>query len=170
MDEYELIAEIQQVRSEFQLRHFVIGQHDTPEMRFVQCCIELQDMEHKLAHASLTRREIEIKIARQRKKGTELGEVKALKLELGLQQQTLAEIGATREVEILRRILAEMPRFTRAEIEAAQPEYWQARLNRQAELQAMQAATGIGWAQLDTMLQAGMLIELPSAEPDELTA
>lgn len=171
MDEHELIAEIQQVRSEFQLRHFVIGQHDTPEMQFFQCCIELQDMEHKLAHATLTRRETEIKIARQRSKNTPLGDVKAEKLELGLRQQALAEIGARREVEILRRILGEMEHFTRAEIEQAQPEYWRLRLQRQADLQIMQAQTGVGWAQLDAMHQAGMLTALPSGDdPEALTA
>ena len=49
----EAIAEIQQPRSRFQLVHFVVGQHDTPEMRFYQLCLELQDMGYKLRIAQI---------------------------------------------------------------------------------------------------------------------
>jgi hypothetical protein len=154
MDEFAVIAEIQQVRSEFQLRHFVIGQHDTPEMRFYQCCIELQDMTYKLALATLTRRKVLAEIDKLTATGDPVDAVDAEIKALELQQQELAVIGAEREVECLRRILAEMPVFTRRQIEDAQPDYWHVRLARQAELQAGQTATGIGWAQLDTMLQA----------------
>lgn len=166
MDIPRAIAEIQQSRSEFQLRHFVIGQHDTPEMQFYQCCIELQDMEARLAHATLARRRTEIQIDRLRKSGDELDEVDADIKELELRQQRLAEIGAEREVECLRRFFHEMPKFTRSQIEQAQPEYWRARLTRQAELQVFAGRRGLNWAHAEAMLQAGALREeLPAVQP-----
>lgn len=151
------IAEIQQVRSDYQLRHFVIGQHLTPEMRYYQCCIELQDMEFKLAHATLGRRRTELQIAQLLATGDPIDAIDAEIKTLELGQQALAEIGARREVECLRTILAEMVPYTRAEIEAAQPDYWQARLCNQADLQQLGAQRGIGWAHLEAMYQTGLI-------------
>lgn len=159
--QYDIIAEIQQSRSEYQLRHFVIGQHDTPEMQFYQCCIELQGMEYNLAAAELTARKLQIKADRKRATGDDLDAVKADLIDLELQQQDLAVIGARREIDALRRILAEMAVYTRAEIEQAQPEYWAQRLVRQTELQRMGAQIGVGWSQLDAMRQADLLSVTP---------
>ena len=53
MNIQDAIAEIQQPRSRYQLVHFVIGQHDTPEMRFYQLMMELQDMGGKLRHVEI---------------------------------------------------------------------------------------------------------------------
>jgi hypothetical protein len=151
------IAEIQQTRSRFQLERFVVGQHDTPEMRFYQLCIELQDMEYKLANATLEVRKSEVQIARLRATGDEVDAIDADLKALGLEQTRLVMIGAEREVAILREMFAASPKFTRDEIEQAQPDYWRARLLRQSEFQVLQARTGIGWAQLDAHRQAGDL-------------
>lgn len=168
MNEATAIAEIQQARSRYQLERFVVGQHDTPEMRFYQLCIELQDMTYKLAHASLTVRRGELEIARLRRTGDELDAADADIKDLELQQTRLAMLGAEREVDVLRAMFEAHPKFTRAEIEAAQPEYWQARLTRQAELQQFGGRHGIGWAHLDAMRQAGALTELTAPTPGEL--
>lgn len=157
MTEFEAIAEIQQSRSQFQLENFVVGQHDTAEMRFYQICIELQDMEYKLALATLSLKKQRIKIARLRSSVDELDSVKAEILELQAHQTELAMIGAEREVQCLRNMFNESPKFTRSQIEQAQPEYWRARLLRQSELQVLQSKTGIGWAQLDAHRQMGEL-------------
>jgi len=149
------IAEVQQSRSRFQLEHFVIGQHDTPEMRFFQICIELQDMEYKLALATLNEQEMELKIAALRDKGTPLADIKAAKKELGLRQLRLVKAGAEREVRILRDLFEQSVKYTRVEIEQAQPDYWNARLTRQYALQ--RAAGAVGWAQLDAMIQADLM-------------
>lgn len=171
----QAIAEVQQSRSRFQLEHFVIGQHDTPEMRFYQICLELQDMEYKLALASLNEQEMELKIAKLRAKNDPLADIKAAKKELGLQQLRVIKVGAEREVAILRDLFRESTKYTRAEIEQAQPEYWRARLTRQYALQ--QASGSVGWAQLDAMIQADIMerpqlpAAVPSAQPpDELAS
>jgi hypothetical protein len=157
MKTHEAIAEIQQSRSRYQLEHFVIGQHDTPEMRFYQLCVELQDMEHRLAYATLMVRRGEAEIEMLRNSPDPLAAIDADIKELDLEQTRLAMIGAQREVMILRDMFARSPKFTRAEIEQAQPDYWRSRLTRQFELQRAQAMLGVGWAQLEAMCQADLM-------------
>ena len=151
----EAIAEIQQPRSRFQLIHFVIGQHDTAEMRFYQLCLELQDMGYKLRVAQLSIRKTEVEIARLLETGDEIDAIEAEEKEVGLEQTRIVMRGAEREVAVLTDLFDESQKFTRDEIEHAQPEYWQKRLTRQTNLQIM--AGGVGWAQLDAMRQANLL-------------
>ena len=154
----EAIAEIQQPRSRFQLVHFVIGQHDTPEMRFYQLCLELQDMGYKLRMARIAVRRSQVEIGRLIATGDELDALEAEEKQVGLEQTQIVMVGAEREIAILTDLFDESTHYTRAEIEHAQPEYWEARLTRQTNLQIM--AGGVQWAQLDSMRQAGLLDEL----------
>ena len=154
----DAIAEVQQPRSRFQLVHFVIGQHDTPEMRFYQLCLELQDMGYKLRIAQLSVRKTEIEIARLVATGDDLDALEAEEKQVGLEQTRIVMRGAEREIAILTDLFDESQKFTRDEIEHAQPEYWQKRLTRQTNLQLM--AGGVQWAQLDSLRQAGLLDEL----------
>ena len=158
MDISDAIAEVQQPRSRFQLVHFVLGQHDTPEMRFYQLCLELQDMGHKLRLAQLSVRKTEVEIRRLVATGDELDAIEAEEKQVGLEQTRIVMLGAERELAILTDLFDGSQKFTRDEIEHAQPEYWQARLTRQTNLQLM--AGGVQWAQLDSMRQAGFLDEL----------
>ncbi len=155
MDIAEAIAEIQQPRSRFQLVHFVIGQHDTPEMRFYQLCLELQDMGLKLRLAQLGVRKTDIEIARLLETGDELDAIEAEEKQVGLEQTRIVMRGAEREIAVLTDLFDESQKFTRDEIEHAQPEYWEARLTRQTNLQVLSGS--VGWAQLDSMRQAGLL-------------
>jgi len=156
----DAIAEVQQQRSRFQLVHFVIGQHDTPEMRFYQLCLELQDMGYKLRLAALGVRKAEIKIARLIATGDELDAIEAEEKQVDLEQTRIVMAGAEREVAVLTDLFDESQKFTRDEIEHAQPEYWQKRLTRQTNLQVMSG--NVGWAQLDSMRQIGLLDEMVS--------
>ena len=160
MNIVEAIAEVQQPRSRFQLVHFVIGQHDTPEMRFYQLCLELQDMGLKLRLAQLGVRKTEIEIGRLEATGDELDAIEAEEKEVGLEQTRIVMRGAEREIAILTDLFDESQKFTRDEIEHAQPEYWQKRLTRQTNLQVMSG--NVGWAQLDSMRQIGLLDEMVS--------
>ena len=154
----DAIAEVQQPRSRFQLVHFVIGQHDTPEMRFYQLCLELQDMGYKLRIAELAVRKTIVEIGRLEATGDELDAIEAEEKQVGLEQTRIVMRGAEREIAILTDLFDESTHYTRTEIEHAQPEYWQARLTRQTNLQIM--AGGVQWAQLDSLRQAGLLDEL----------
>jgi hypothetical protein len=162
----ETICEIQQPRSRYQLIHFVLGQHDTPEMRFYQLMLELQDMGIKVRTAEIGVKKTEIEIARLLETGDELDALDAEEKQLGLEQTQITMKGALREIAILEDIFNSCQHFTRDEIEHAQPEYWQQRLTRQTNLQIMSG--GVQWAQLDSLRQIGMLDELIEARETQL--
>ena len=157
-DEIEqAIAEVQQPRSRFQLERFVLGQHATAEMQYYQTCIELQDMIHKYKLAEINKKKTDLKIARLRSTGDELDELKAQEIELGQEQTKFAVIGAQRELAHLIDIWETFQhKYTRAEIEAAQPDYWQARLTNNAKAMLMGGAS-VNPAHIEAMEQAGVL-------------
>jgi len=151
------IAEVQQPRSRFQLERFVTGSHATPEMRYYQTCIELQDMIYKYQLAKITVQKQELKITRLRETKDELKELKAQEIEIGLRQTRLAMIGAERELNHLVDIFNGFEtKFTRAEIETAQPAYWNARLTGNAKAMLM-GGTSVNATHIEAMEQAGVL-------------
>jgi len=156
----QAIAEVQQSRSKFQLERFVLGQHGTEEMQYYQTCIELQDMIYKYQNAQIAVKKQELKIARLRATGDELDELKAQEKEIGLRQTKLAMIGAERELNHLIEIWEGFDKkYTREEIEQAQPEYWQKRLTKNAEAMLM-GGSGVNPAHIEAMEQAGVLEQL----------
>lgn len=153
----EAILEVQQPRSRFQLERFVLGQHATPEMQYYQTVIELQDAIYKYKLAVLSVKKSELKIGKLRASGDELDELKAQELELGLAQTNFAMVGAEREMKHLLEIFDGFThKYTRAEIEAAQPDYWQARLTNNAKAMLMGGAS-VNPSHIEAMEQAGVL-------------
>jgi len=153
----QAIAEVQQPRSRFQLERFVLGQHATPEMQYYQTVIELQDMIYKYKLAQIGVKKAEVKIAKLRKTGDELDELKAQEVELGLVQTRFTMLGAERELKQLMEIFDNFKhKYTREEIEAAQPDYWQARLTNNAKAMLM-GGSGVNAAHNEAMEQAGVL-------------
>ena len=151
------IAEVQQPRSRFQLEAFVLGQHATNEMKYYQTVIELQDAIYKYKLAQIAVQKCELKITRLRATKDELDELKAQEIELGLAQTRVTMLGAEREMKHLVEIFDSFERkFTRAEIESAQPEYWQARLTNNAKAMLM-GGSGVNAAHIEAMEQAGVL-------------
>jgi hypothetical protein len=165
------IAEVQQPRSRFQLERFVLGQHATEEMQYYQTVIELQDAIYKYKLAQLSVQKAEIKIAKRRATGDELDELKAQEIELGLAQTRFAMLGAEREMKHLIEIFDSFEhKYTREEIEEAQPNYWQARLTNNARAMLM-GGSGVNPAHLEAMDQAGVLesfVEMVAQEKKEL--
>lgn len=160
------IAEVQQPRSRFQLERFVLGQHATKEMQYYQVCIELQDMMYKYKLAEISKKKTELKIAKLRSNGDELSELKAQGLELGLAQTNLAVLGAERELAHLIDIWNSFEhKYTRDEIEQAQPDYWQARLTNNAKAMIM-SGTGVNPSHIEAMEQAGVLDSFVQAVED----
>jgi predicted transcriptional regulator len=151
------IAEVQQPRSRFQLERFVLGQHSTPEMQYYQTVIELQDMIFKYKLAQISVKKAELKISKLRKTNDELDELKAQEVDLGLSQTRFSMIGAEREIKELVAIWDTFEhKYTRSEIEAAQPDYWQARLTNNARAMLMGGAS-VNPAHIEAMEQAGVL-------------
>jgi hypothetical protein len=151
------IAEVQQPRSRFEIERFVLGQHATPEMQYYQTVIELQDMIYKYKLAQIAVKKAEAKIAKLRSSGYELDELKAQEREVGLAQTRFTMIGAERELAHLVDIWNGFEhKFTRAEIEQAQPDYWQARLTNNAKAMLM-GGSSVNAAHIEAMEQAGVL-------------
>lgn len=161
LDEIEsAILEVQQPRSRFQLEKFVLGQHSTPEMKYYQTCIELQDLIQKYQHAQIAVKKAELKIARLRQTKDELDELKAQQKEIGLRQTKLAMLGAERELNHLIDIWHTFEiKYTREQIEQAQPEYWAKRLTSNAKAQLM-GGYGVNASHIEAMEQAGVLDKL----------
>jgi hypothetical protein len=154
---HKAINEIQQPRSNFQIDAFVLGQHATPEMKYYQTLLELQDTIYKYRLAEINLKKSKVKIDRLRSTNDELDELKAQEIELGVEQTLYAMNGAKREMEYLLEIYDSFThKFTRAEIEAAQPDYWQARLTNNAKAMLMGGA-GVNPAHIEAMEQAGVL-------------
>ena len=139
-----VFAEIHQPRSKFQLEHFVVGQHDTLEMQYVQCVTEIQALYYTIKEVTLSMQITEIEITRLRATGDEIDELNAQIKELGMEQTKVVGVGAFRELRVLLDLLKEFPAYKREDIENSQEEYWTKRLTRQehsANQQAIEQAT-----------------------------
>ena len=75
--------------------------------------------------------------------------------EINLSELVITMTGSEREINCLMDMFNRMTHFTRDEMDLAQPEYWEKRLSRQAQLGIM--AGKIGWADLDALRQIGQL-------------
>ena len=151
------IAEVQQPRSRFQLERFVLGQHSTPEMKYYQTVIELQEAIYKYKLAVINVKKSELKIEKLKATGDDLDQLRAEEIELGLAQTAFAMIGAEREMKHLLEIFDTFThKYTREEIEAAQPDYWQARLTNNAKAMLM-GGQSVNAAHIEAMEQAGVL-------------
>jgi hypothetical protein len=144
-------------RTRFQLRHFVIGQHDTAPMQWRQILIEAQDLAYKIRMAELNVEKSRIEIHRLLSTGDPVDAITAEEKQIGvtLTERTLQ--GARLELRWLSEMADEIGPHTAAEIEADQPEYWDRRLTRQAGLDRMAAIEGVSAGNLQSMLSAGLL-------------
>lgn len=161
--------ECQMPRTPYQLERFVVGQHDTPEMQFVQVCRELEALYYTIKEVGMANKKTELEIAKLRATGDEIEAIDADIKELGLERTRLVAIGARRELDELIKMYDAMPHFTRQQIDESQPDYWQARLGRQANLQMM--AGSANWAHLEALDQIGVLqpmIQAQQAQAKEL--
>ena len=159
MTNLEKIANSQIIpsRSKYQLENFVIKQHDTPEMQYQQILIEAADLAYKIKLAELNEKKTVIEIERLRSTGDEIDELTAQEKELGLGYTRLSLQSARYEFSVLEELFKQYPNYSYAEVEANQPDYWAARLTRQADLDIAQKTQGISAANLQSMLNAGIL-------------
>lgn len=166
---FDALMEIQKPRSRFQLENFVAGQHDTDEQQYKQVLLEIQSLIYAIKTASLDIRKATIEAERLRATGDAIDAIEAEKKELSIEQSSLVFKGAQRELQDLIEMWESFPhKYTYEEIEANQPVYWESRLVRQAQLEAMGSQGKIGWASLDSLRQIGKLglasEEIPSEQ------
>lgn len=167
----QAISEIQQPRSKFQLDKFVINQHDTDEMRYFQTVLEIQQLYNGIRKTVIKKKQLEIQIERLMASEDEIDQLEAQGLVIDLEECALGVIGARREIEHLMDIFNSFPKkFTRDEIEDAQPDYWMKRMHRQTTLE-FAGGTQAAAAHLDSLRQMGVLkvtengIEAVETEP-----
>lgn len=159
------LIECQMPRTRYQLEKFVVGAHDTPEMQFVQVCREIEALYYTIKEVSMSVKKTELEIQKLRASGDSIDALDADIKELGLERTRLVAIGAGREYETLVDIYDKMPHFTREQIDASQPDYWQSRLGRQANLQIMSG--GANWAHLEALDQVGVLQPMIQAQQEK---
>jgi len=155
MELSDAIEAVQQPRSRYQLERFVLGQHDTVEMQFYQCVIELNDTLRKYRLAEVSKVRMEREIARLEESDDEDADLDLAEKKIEYEFFLGVMRGGERELLCLLDIYKQIPHFSRDEIDHAQPEYWDKRLTRQTQLQIM--AGNVQWAQLDSMRQIDRL-------------
>jgi hypothetical protein len=142
-------------RSDYQLRHFVVGQHDTPQMRYRQILIEVKSLVTKIRLAELDVEKQRIKLNALAEEPLDLIEAEELRIGIALTLDAME--AAKRELSFLMSLAEEYPQYTQKEIEDNQKEYWEARLQRQATLEQMGMQQGVSSGNLESMLNAGLL-------------
>lgn len=146
---------VNQPKSDFQIKHFVVGQHDTPERQYVQCVIQLHTLVCNIKLGEIKRRKTLIKIRDLKNKDRdELTQLDIDEEELALEQIEFGLKGALREFACFFAILKSFPKqFTYEEIQRAEMTYWSLRLSRQAQ-EDIEAHGRIGVGNQDAMWQA----------------
>jgi len=153
---FDALYEIQKPRTRFQLEKFVAGQHDTDEQRYKQVLLEIQSLIYTIKMASLDIKKAELEIKKLRSSGDEIDEIEAQKKELGIEQSKYVFLGAQRELLDLVEMWEAFPhKYTYEEIEKNQPDYWNARLLRQAQLEAIGSNGKVVWSSLEALRQIG---------------
>lgn len=152
---FKSMEEMQQSRSDFQLRHFVLNQHDTDEMKFYQCVIEIQQLYYTIKTVFLEIKKMEVEIKNLKLQNTEISNIDAEIKEVALEQTTLVAVGAVREFKTLLNIYNEFnKKYTREDIENNQLTYWNQRLQRQSVLESI-ANSQYQASHLDSLRQIG---------------
>ena len=153
----EAFDAIQMPRTPFVLQNFVVGAQDTVPQQYHQCVLELQIKYDAIRRALLRKKKIELEIERLVETGDAIDAVEADIKRLDLEVQERAMLGAMREFEALYRIFKSFEHhYTRAELNAAQEEYWTRRLLRQAETER-QATGRVGVGNREALAQIGYL-------------
>lgn len=131
----EIMAEfnsIFQSRTTFQLDHFVLRQHDTEPMQYLQLCMELSAAMQSYEQSCLLMKKGELianrLLASLDQEERVDGEIQVVTNRYARNNLAAAE----RELSLLIQMYRSCKRFSREEIEADQALYWEKRLTRQA--------------------------------------
>lgn len=155
---WNALEEIQQARTDFQLKHFVVGQHDTLEQQYKQVLLELQEILFTIKQVDLQNKKTTLEIEQLKSTGNAIDGVDAEIKELSIERALLARLGAVKEAQTLVKIWESFAtKYTSEQIEQNQVEYWNARLLRQAQLEAMGSQGSVSWGSLDALRQIGKL-------------
>ena len=141
---------VSQPRSDYQLRKFVVGEHETPERQYLQVVVEMQRKVSALRRAVIERRK---KLAAIDKE-VDLDEKELMQIDLD--DMNFAITGAMREFDTLYAIYKSLPTFTAQELQDAEEKYWQRRLIRQSQVD-IDSFGQISPGNMDALRQAGIV-------------
>ncbi len=126
--------QVAQPRTDYMLKHFVVGSHDLPGQQFKQVLMELRTRMFSLADLKDDVALLEVEI----EEFEQVAEIspKRAEIEIRRKKRRIADLtyqitGLISECETLLAIYEKMPKFTAEEIEQQELEYWSRRLSRQ---------------------------------------
>lgn len=142
-------------RSDYQLKHFVIGQHDTPEMQYRQIILEVKSLLVKIKMAELEVKRCEIKL--KRLSDDELDQIDAEEYRISISVTNDAIEAAKEELGFLLNLAKNYQHYSPDDIENNQREYWEKRLEKQANFEIMSIDNKISVDSLINMTNVGLL-------------
>jgi|6_EtaG_2_1085325.scaffolds.fasta_scaffold13334_2 hypothetical protein len=132
----KVFKEMPQAKTDFVLRELVIGQHETIEQQYAHCILELRMAYNALRRAKIGLEKTDYEVAELKAKDEDGDKMAGFDWREKLIDKYEAEcavIGKLREFSCLYKIYQSFPKkFTREEVNEAQPEYWNKRAIRQA--------------------------------------
>lgn len=149
-------AEVSQSRSRYQIDKFVVNQHDTDEMKYLQILLELQGLYYSTKDRIIEIEKNKIKAKRLRETGDEIDELEAQQIDLAIEQASISSVSTFREIKFLLELLERFPRYTREDIERNQEDYWRKRMHRQAEVDMIANNPGLA-GHISSLIQMGEL-------------
>ena len=153
----EAFKEMPQAKPDYVLKHLVIGSHETIEQQYAHAVLELRTAYSALRRVriGLEKIDYQIGIYKEKAKKDKLYGFKWREREVDRYEMECAVIGKLREFSCLYKIWKSFPKqYTRAEVNANQPEYWRKRLTRQAN-QDLFATGRISVGNQDALRQIG---------------
>ena len=151
-------------RTRYQLRHFVINQHDTPPMQWRQVVLEAQSLIMNIRLSELEADKTRIEMERLADSDDPIDRIEHEQKRIGLVASERALEAARLELAWLSELADEIGVYTFEEIEADQPEYWALRLNRQASMDQLGTQLGVNPGNLQSMLNAGLITRADAPE------
>lgn len=147
---FQAFEAVSQPRSDYQIRKFVVGEHETPERQYLQVVTEIQRKVSSLRRAVIDRRKKEAQLK------TETNEDEREILQIDLDDMNFAITGAMREFNTLYVIYQSLPQFTAQELQDAEEGYWIRRLIRQSQVD-IDSFGQVGPGNMDALRQAGIV-------------
>lgn len=160
----DAIRDIQQPRTDFQLKQFVLGQHCSLPMQYFQCVLELSIKLYNIRRALLQRDLLLMDIADLEEDQIDpRSQIQAKIKRIDLEEMDNTLLGAIREYQTLCKLWESFPRkYTREEMDADQEVYWHRRLVNDAQYDLVTSGR-IGRGTIEVLDQLGMRIDALAA-------
>lgn len=153
----ERLSEIKKSRTKFQLERFVLGQHPKDERRYFQLLLEIESLYYSLKRQEISIQKLQLEISDLDDDETPMNRLLAAEKSLDLQQAQSNLQGIIKDYEDLIHLYDNLSHhYSLQEIEAAEEEYWIAKLSNNARAMLV-GGNPINPGYLESLEQAGGL-------------